>query len=277
MRAKWGQAVRTSLLVVFGLLMIGPLYLLVTNAFKSQQDILTAPFAFPHGLSLTYLLRAIHSPDFNVIGAYAVSLFFVLAVNALSLLVAGPAAYVIARGSKLRHRLTLLVLLAGLFIPSQAIVIPVIYVLKTIGLMGTIPGFLLFETTLTIPITLFLFVAFIQSIPSELDESARMDGASRFGTYWRIIFPLMRPAVATVIILNTIGVWSDFVNPEVILGPSSGVYTVTTGIYAAISKYSTDYTTVFPNLLLAVTPMLIFFVVMQKRIVGGLTAGAVKG
>jgi raffinose/stachyose/melibiose transport system permease protein len=80
-----------------------------------------------------------------------------------------------------------------------------------------------------------------------------------------------------VIILNTIGVWSDFVNPEVILGPSSGVYTVTTGIYAAISKYSTDYTTVFPNLLLAVTPMLIFFVVMQKRIVGGLTAGAVKG
>jgi ABC-type sugar transport system, permease component len=222
-------------------------------------------------------MKAITSPDFNVIQAYGITIVFVIAVNVLSLLICGPAAYAIARGTGKRFRIILLFVLTGLFIPGQVLVIPVIYVLKAIGLMNTVGGFLIFETTLTIPVSMFLFVAFIQSIPRELDEAARIDGAGRFGTYWRVIFPLMRPVVATAIILHTIGVWSDFVNPQIILGPGSGLYTVTTGIYQAISKYSTDFTTVYPNLLLAVVPVLAFFVIMQKQIVGGLTAGAVKG
>ncbi|MGD8169808.1 carbohydrate ABC transporter permease [Herbiconiux sp. P16] len=273
-----GRVIRIVVLSLFGLFMIVPLYLLVSNAFKSQQDIIGSPFGWPAGgFSFDHVWAALTSPDFNVVRSYGVTIFFVLAVNLLTVVVCGPAAYVIARGVARRQRLLLLVLLAGLFIPGQVLLIPVIYVLKTIGLMGTIPGFLLFETTLTIPITVFLFVANIQTIPRELDEAARIDGASRFGTFWRVIFPLMRPAVATAIILNAIGVWADFVNPQVILGPSTGIYTVTTGIYAAISKYATDFTLVYPNLLLAIVPIIVFFVVMQKRIVGGLTAGAIKG
>lgn len=272
------RVTRTLVLVIIGLLMAVPLYLLVTNAFKSQQDIIGSPFTYPaNGFSLEYLGAAINSPDFNVVRSYAVTAGFAVAVNVISLAVTGPAAYVIARGARRFHRVVLLVLLTGLFIPSQALVIPVIYVLKSIGLMGTVPGFLLFETTLTIPLSMFLFVAFIRSIPRELDEAAVIDGASRLRTFWQVIFPLMRPVVATAVILHTIGVWSDFVNPSVILGPSSGVYTVTTGIYAAISKYSTDFTLVYPNLLLATAPVVVFFVLMQKQIVGGLAAGAVKG
>lgn len=276
MKSKTVTTIRTAVLVLFGLVMIVPLYLLVSNAFKAQQDIFGAPFTFPHGATLQYLVRAIQSPTFNVVGAYAITAFFALAVSVIGLAITGPAAYVIARGKASRHRLTLVILISGLFIPSQALVIPVIYVLKTVGLMGTVPGYLLFEASLTIPVNLFLFVSYIQTIPGELDESARMDGATRWGTYWRIIFPLMRPVVATAIILNTIGVWGDFVTPQIILGPSSGIYTVTTGVYAAISKFTSDYTTVYPNLLLAVAPMLVFFVLMQRRIAGGLTAGAVK-
>jgi raffinose/stachyose/melibiose transport system permease protein len=275
-RSKTFSSIRTVVLILFGVVMIVPLYLLITNAFKSQPDIFGAPFTFPHGITFKYLVRAIQSPTFNVVGSYAITAFFVIAVNVIGLAITGPAAYVIARGKAARHRLTLVVLISGLFIPSQALVIPVIYVLKTVGLMGTVPGYLLFEASLTIPVNLFLFVSYIQTIPGELDESARMDGATRWGTYWRIIFPLMRPVVATAVILNTIGVWGDFVTPQIILGPSSGIYTVTTGVYAAISKFSSDYTTVYPNLLLAVAPMLIFFVLMQRRIAGGLTAGAVK-
>ncbi|WP_292910644.1 carbohydrate ABC transporter permease [Microbacterium sp.] len=168
-------------------------------------------------------------------------------------------------------------MLAGLFIPSQTIVIPVIYVLKTVGLMGTMPGLILFQTALTIPTTLFLFTAYVQSIPRELDEAARIDGASRIGTFWRVIFPLMAPAIATAVVLNAVGVWADFVNPRIILGPGSGLYTVTTGVFAAISKYSTDYTLVYSNMLLAVVPVIVFYVLLQKRIIGGLTSGAVKG
>lgn len=272
------RALRWAGLLVLSVVMVAPLYLLVTNAFKSQQDIVRSPFGWPaDGFTLENLVDAATSTDFNVVGAYGFTAVLVVVVNLLSILVTGPAAYAIARGVRRGHRVVLLVLLAGLFIPSQAIVIPVIYVLKTVGLMGTVPGLLLFQTALTIPTTVFLFTAFVQSIPRELDEAARIDGASRFGTFWRVIFPLMRPAVATAVVLNSVGVWSDFVNPRIILGPGSGLYTVTTGVFGAISKYSTDFTIVYSNMLLAVVPVIVFYVLLQKRIIGGLTAGAIKG
>ncbi len=272
------RTIRIVLLVLLGLVMVAPMYLLITNAFKSQLDITTRPFSWPlDGFSLKYIERALTSPDFNVVSAYLITAFFVVAVNVLSLVAVGPAAYVIARGTRRYHRVVMLILLTGLFIPSQTLVIPVIYVLKAVHLIGTMPGFLLFETTLTVPTTMFLFVAFVQSIPRELDEAARIDGASRYGTFWRVILPLMTPVVATAVILNSVGVWSDFVNPQFILGPNSGIYTVTTGIYAAISRLSTDYTLVYPNMLLAAAPVIVFYVFMQKRIIGGLTSGAVKG
>jgi raffinose/stachyose/melibiose transport system permease protein len=271
------RTIRIAALVILGLIMLVPFYLLVTNAFKSQHDILTEPFGWPSdGFSLKYLGAAITSTNFNVVGSYGITLFFVVVVNALCLAVVGPAAYAIARGTRRYHRLVMFVLLTGLFIPGQTLVIPVIYVLKAVGLIGTIPGYLLFATTLTVPTTLFLYVAFIQSIPRELDEAARMDGAGRYRTFWRVIFPLMTPVVATTVILNSIGVWGDFVDPQFILGPQSGIYTVTTGIYAAISRLATDYTVVYPNMLLAAAPVIVFYVILQKRIIGGLTSGAVK-
>lgn len=273
-----GRVGRVAAVVLLVLVMVGPLYLMVTNAFKSQHDILTEPFGWPTaGFSLTYIGHALTSPDFNVVAAYGTTLLFVVAVNVLNLLIVGPAAYAIARGTRRYHRVVVLVLLAGLFIPGQTLVIPVIYVLKALNLIGTIQGFLAFETTLTIPTTVFLFVAFVQTVPRELDEAARIDGASRYGTFWRVIFPLMRPVVATAMVLNSVGVWTDFVNPQFILGPQSGVYTVTTGVYAAISRLSTDYTVVYPNMLLATAPVIVFYVFMQRRIIGGLTAGAIKG
>ncbi|MGS2642972.1 ABC transporter permease subunit [Streptosporangium sp. LJ11] len=272
------RLLRGVVLVVLAAVMVVPLYLLVTNAFKSQDDIVSSPFDVPSdGFTIDNIVAAATSADFNVIGAYGTTALLVASVNVLSILVTGPAAYAIARGVRRGHRLVLLVLLAGLFIPSQAIVIPVIYVLRTIGLMGTVPGLVLFQTALTIPTTVFLFTAFVKSIPRELDEAARIDGASRMGTFWRIIFPLMRPAVATAVVLNSVGVWSDFVNPRIILGPGSGIYTVTTGVFAAISKYSTDFTIVYSNMLLAVAPVIVFYVLLQRRIIGGLTSGAVKG
>lgn len=273
-----GRVGRVVAIVLLVLIMIGPLYLMVTNAFKSQQDILTEPFGWPTGgFSLQYIKNALTSPDFNVVAAYGTTLLFVVIVNVLNLVVVGPASYAIARGTRRYHRLVMLVLLAGLFIPGQTLVIPVIYVLKALGLIGTMQGFLLFETTLTVPTTVFLFVAFVQTVPRELDEAARIDGASRYGTFWRVIFPLMRPVVATVMVLNSVGVWTDFVDPQFILGPQSGVYTVTTGVYAAISRLSTDYTVVYPNMLLATAPVIVFYIFMQRRIIGGLTSGAIKG
>ncbi len=268
----------TGMLGLFALVMLGPLYLVIVNSFKPESAIRERPFsANPSELTVDHLRSALTSPDYNLVSAYGVTLLFVVLVNILSLVLAGPAAYVIARGTRRWHKLLFLTFLTGLFIPSQVLVIPVIYVLRYTGLMGTIPGFVLYETTLTLPISMFLYVGYIKSIPRELDQAAQIDGAGRLRTFWRVIFPLMKPVVATAVILHTIGVWNDFVNPQIVLGPASGLYTVMTGVYAAIGLQTTELSVVYPTLLLAIAPVLIFFVIMQRKVVGGLTAGATKG
>ena len=269
---------RVVFLTLTSLLMLVPMYLLVVSAFKSQQDILAHPFSLsPDLLTTQYLQKAWTNPDFDIVRGYAVTVLFVVLVNVLSVALAGPVSYVIARRSERRFRVLLLLFVAGTFIPSQVLVIPVVYTLKYLGLMGTIPGFVLFETTLTLPFSIFLYAGSIMTIPASLDEAASVDGAGRHRIFWSIVFPLMKPAVVTMVILNTFSVWNDFVNPQIILGPGSGLYTVTTGVYAAVSQYSTDYTVVFPTLLLAVAPLLVVFVLLQRHVISGLTTGATKG
>lgn len=258
--------------------MMVPVYLLLVNAFKSQQDILDNPFGIPlSGLTFKHLSAAVTSPQFNVIGGYGFTLFLVVMVDVLCIVLAGPAAYAIARSLKRRTQLVMLYFLAGTFIPGAAVIIPVIYVLREIGLANTVTGLVAHDVASTLPVSIFLFVGFIRTIPVDIDHAATIDGAGRYRTFWTIIFPLMRPAVVTVLILNSIGIWNDFVSPQILLSPSSGHYTVTTAIYAGISQYSTDLTKVFPNLLLAIAPVVIFFIYMQRHIISGLTVGAVKG
>lgn len=269
---------RVALLAVLFVVMTIPAYLLLVNSVKSQQDIQANPFAIPFtGLTLEYLQAAVTSPQYNVLRSYGFTLFLVVTVDILCIAFAGPAAYVIARSLRRRTQLLLLYFLAGTFIPSAALIVPLIYVLRSIGLGNTVTGLILHDVAMTLPVSIFLFVGFIRTIPRDIDHAAAIDGAGRLRTYWQIIFPLTRPAVVTVLILNSIGIWNDFISPQVLLTPGSGNYTVTTAIYAGVSQYSTDLTKVFPNLLLAIAPVIVFFVYMQRHIISGLTVGALKG
>ncbi|RKN43925.1 carbohydrate ABC transporter permease [Streptomyces hoynatensis] len=270
--------VRIAFLSVLSAAMLIPMYILVINAFKSQQDILKNPFTIDLSAATTeYLTAAWNNPDFSIPKGYLITLGLVACVNVISIGLCVPAAYVLARTPKPLFRLILMFFVAGMFIPTQVILIPVIFVLRRLTLMGTFPGLVLFMTATTIPFTLFVFTGYIRVLPRALDEAAAIDGAGRWYTVWRIVFPLMRPIVATAFILNSLSVWNDFASPQVILGPGSGIYTVTTGVYAAVGQYSADYTKVFPTLLLAVIPILIIFVAMQRHIMRGLAAGSIKG
>ncbi|ONK09622.1 carbohydrate ABC transporter permease [Streptomyces sp. MP131-18] len=271
-------ALRVAFLGVLCLFMLIPLYLLVINAFKSQQDILTNPFTIDLSRATTeYLGAAWNSPEFSIPKGYAITLALLVCVNVLSIGLCVPAAHVLARTPRPLFRAILMFFVAGMFIPTQVILIPVIFVLRGLGLMSTFPGLVLFMTATTVPFTLFVFTGFVRVLPRALDEAAAIDGAGRHYTVWRIIFPLMRPIVATAFILNSLSVWNDFASPQVILGPGSGIYTVTTGVYAAVGQYSADYTRVFPTLLLAVIPILVIFVATQRHLMRGLAAGSVKG
>ncbi|WP_114558386.1 carbohydrate ABC transporter permease [Desertihabitans aurantiacus] len=259
-------------------LMLVPMYLLVVNAFKDQQDIVSRPFALdPGSMTLEHLAAAWSNPDFDIAFGYAVTTALVLCVNIVSIGVCLPAAYVIARSSRRIFRVALLFFIAGMFVPTQVVLVPVIFVLRALGLMATFPGLVLFMASTTIPFTVFVFTGFIRMLPPTLDEAAAIDGAGRYGTLGRVIMPLMAPIIATVFILNSLSVWNDFASPQLILGPGSGLYTVTTGIYASVGEYSANYTRVFPTLLLAVLPILVVFVLTQRWVMSGLTAGSIKG
>lgn len=272
------RVVRWIILGAVALLMLVPLYTMVINAFKPQAEIIGNPLGIdPATFTFDYLWAAITSSKFNVIAAYGVTLFFVAVVNVCCIALAAPVAFVIARGRSKWHMGLLLLFVSGLFIPGQVTLIPVVFVLRLLGLINTIPGFILFETAATLPVTIFLFAAYLRTVPRDIDEAAALDGAGRIRAFWSCIFPVMRPIVATVVVLNSIGVWNDFVSPQIILGPSSGIYTVTTGVYAAVGQFATDYTVVFPTLLLAVLPAMVFFIIMQRHIIGGLVTGATKG
>ena len=161
-------------------------------------------------------------------------------------------------------------------IPPQVILMPIVRVLQLTHLMTTLQGLILFNVGYYIPFGVFVFSGFVRSIPVELEESAAMDGANRFQVFWRIVFPLLRPATASVLIFLGVWIWNDFIDPLVILGPSQGT-TVTTGIYRSIGQYQADFGSVFALMFLATLPVLIFFLALQKQFVKGLTGGATKG
>ena len=269
---------RHVLLILVSAAMLVPAYLLVVNAFKPQAAILGSPFGLDaSGLSLRYLHAALTSPNFSLARAYLVSAVVAVVSVALAIACGGPLAYLIARRDTVAYRIAFYFFVAGTFIPSQAILIPVVYILRTIHLMNSVPGLLLYEAALFSPMTVFLYVGYIRSVPRELDEAASVDGASLLRTYWQVLFPLLKPATVTVIILNAVFSWNDFVDPLTILGPASTDNTVTSAIYEAIGQYNTNYTAVFPDVLLAVAPAVIFFLFMQRRFISGLLAGATKG
>jgi len=278
MTAWRAMLTRHAVMIVLCAVMLIPAYLLIVNAFKPQAAILGSPFSLDtRQLSLRYLSAALTNPSFSLARAYVVSAVVAIVSIALVVVCGGPLAYLIARRDSLPYRILFYLFVAGTFIPSQAILIPVVYILQLIHLMNSVPGLLLYEAALFSPMTVFLYVGYIRSVPRELDEAASVDGASLVRTYWQVLFPLLKPATVTVIILNAVFSWNDFVDPLTILGPTSDNHTVTSAIYEAIGQYNTNYTAVFPDVLLAVAPAVIFFLFMQRRFISGLLAGATKG
>ncbi len=184
--------------------------------------------------------------------------------------------YVLCRKKQRFFQYAYLLLLAGLMIPAQVILLPIVQVLRHLHLMFTVWGLLLMNVGWYLPFAAFLFVGYMRTVSPQFDESARMDGASDVRIFFRIIFPLISPCVASIIIFVSLWTWNDFVNPLIILG-SSDFYTITIGVYRAVGQYVQKWEDVFAVVFIAIVPVIIFYLFMQKQFVSGLTAGALKG
>lgn len=253
-----------------------PLYLVLANAFKPGGKISGHPASPPWPPTLANVRAVLSRPDH----LFWVSLTNSVVITSVSVVVltvvSAMLGHYLARSKGSWARGLTLVLLTGLMIPPQVILIPVTDVLKAAHLMATVQGLVLFNVGYYVPFGVFVFIGFVRTIPVELEEAARVDGASRLQIFWRVVFPLLRPASASVMIFLGVWIWNDFIDPLVILGPGRGT-TVTTGVYRSIGQYQTDFGSVFALMLLATLPVLAFYLALQKHFIKGLTGGATKG
>ncbi|MCL6460085.1 MAG: carbohydrate ABC transporter permease [Gorillibacterium sp.] len=268
---------RHIFLALLSLVLLVPFYLVVVNVFKSKEKIVSNPMSLPgSGFTFDNLINVAVSPSFKIMRAYGNS-FLITAVSiAFIVLFATMMSYVIARSSSRLMKAIYYVLLTGLMIPPQVLLLPLVKLLTKVNLMFTFQGLIFYNIAWYLPFSVFIYTGFIRTISTQLDESAKMEGAGPFKIFWRIIFPLLHPATASVVIFLFLWIWNDFINPLIILGTKGG-YTVTTGIFMAVGKYNANWDQVFSLMFLASFPVLIMYLFMQRFIISGLTDGAIKG
>ena len=271
------EIVRNIILLVTAGIYLIPFYIAMVNTFKPEREIIRAPLSIPFGkLTLDNLIHNWNAPNFNVLKAYGFTSLVVVVTLFLVFITASPLSYVLSRRRKGFYRVAYFLLLAGMMIPIQVIMIPIIQILKTMGIMLTFQGLILVFIAWYMPFATFVMSGYIGTISVQLDESAMIDGATPITIFIRIIFPLMKPIVVSVIIFVTLWTWNDFITPLIILG-SGKLYTVTTGIYRAIGHYTQEWDDVFAILFYAIIPVALFFIRLQRHFISGLTAGSLKG
>ena len=269
-RIGWGKVWTYVILLGFTVLYLVPALLLISTSLKTLPEFFQNPIGFPQELHLENFTTSWERANFP---RYLLNTFFYTAVAtaifvATTLFVAFPIARGYFKGSK--ALLTLYVI--ALFLPPA--LIPQFQLILNLGLFNTRVGYILLF--LVNPIGMIIMVNYIKSIPRELDESAAVDGAGYFTFVRRVIFPLIRPAVATVTVLHAIGIWNEIVMPTIYL-TSSDLYPITRGLIAFQGEYGSDWPGLAAAVLMLIIPMAVLFLFMQRYIISGLTSGAVKG
>lgn len=262
------------LLIILGLLFLVPFYFLLVNSVKSYGDILTNAAGLPLSLKLDNYLEAWRLTSFPKV--LMNSLIVTILSNLLLALISAMTAYRMVRHDTLFNRILLGAFVAAMVIPFQAVMIPLVKVVSTIGLMDTRTGLILSYLGFGAPLSVFLFHGFVKSVPREIEEAGRVDGCSNYGLFFRIVLPLMQPIIVTVIILNALWIWNDYLMPSLIL-QSPGLHTIPIATYAFFGQYTKQWDLALPALTLGITPIIIFFLFMQKYIIEGIASGSVKG
>lgn len=264
-------------LIVIVIITVIPLYLPIINSFKLTNDIVRSPFALPfNSFTLENYKNIFSNGNTEVFNMYLNSIILT-GVSLLLIMVFSPlAGYYIARSTNIVAKNVTIYFLAGMMIAEQITLIPLAGMYRDLGLIGKMYGMFFFYLGNNCAFSIIFYSKFIRSIPYELEEAAVIDGASRFKIFWKVIYPLLKPCTATIIVFVGLTIWNDFLNPLILLGGAQS-QTITLGIYSAIGPYGADFGLIFSYVVIASAPILILYIFMQKWFVSGLTAGAVKG
>lgn len=266
-----------ALLLLFTAYMF-PFLMVVINSLKQKRDIIKSPFSWLFtikGLSFDNFVKAFTQMDF--MNAFKNSLLVTVCATLLVTLLASMLAYYIVRNHNKISNITFALMVASMIIPFQAIMIPLVSVYGgTLNVLNHRITLIFMHTGFSMAMPVFMFHGFVKgSIPVALEEAAYIDGCTRTQTFFKIVFPLLKPIISTMGILNALAFWNDFLLPSLVLSDKK-LLTLPLSTYSFYGTYSADYGTIMAGLLLCVIPILILYIVLQKQIISGVVAGAVK-
>lgn len=252
-----------------------PIYYLIVTTFKQPSEAIGNPLSLPSSFSIQNYITAWNNMQFP--RAFLNTFTITAAAVLLIVIFGGMAGYALARTKTKMGTRLFLFFIAGLIVPFQMNIVSLYKIVKSLHLMNTVFAVILVNVAINTPQAVFLFKEFIEStIPKELEEAADIDGCSVIKKFFAIVLPLLKPVMSTVIIIVTLNVWNEFMTPLLFLqSREKGV--ILQEVSRNIGQFATDWTALFPMLMLGVAPLMIFYIFMQKYIIAGVAAGAVKG
>ena len=269
------EATSHVLLALWTIIVIVPFLWVVLSSFKTTKEILASPFSLPAHWQFDNYAHAwtdagIRQFFLNTVIVVSVALVLVMLLGAMC-------AYVLARFTFPGSRSIYYLMLAGLTFPIFLAIVPLFFILKNIGLINTLPGLIMVYVAFALPFTVFFLYAFFRTLPDDVYEAALIDGAGEWKTFFRIMLPMARPGMAAVAIFNFLGLWNQFLLP-VALNTDQSKYVLTQGMasFASQAGYAVDFGALFAAVVITVVPVLIVYVIFQRRLEGSVSRGTFR-
>ncbi|MHC5798060.1 carbohydrate ABC transporter permease [Lacisediminihabitans sp. FW035] len=264
-----------TVLTLWSIVVVVPLLWTVMSSFKTSKEIFASPFSLPTRFSFDNYVNAWTTAG---IGSFLLNtIFVVFGALIVTMLFGSMCAYVLARFQFPGSRAIYYLMLAGLTFPIFLAIVPLFFVLRSIGLLNTLPGLILTYAAFALPFTVFFLFSFFKSLSNSIAEAAALDGAGEWRTFFQVMLPMARPGLATVAILNFVGLWNQFLLP-VALNSDPKNYVLTQGMatFASQAGYSVDFGALFAGVVITIIPVFIVYLIFQRQLQGSVSQGTNK-
>jgi raffinose/stachyose/melibiose transport system permease protein len=262
------------LVILVAIVFLSPFYFVLANSVKPFGAILKNAASWPESLHYRNYIEAWQKVEFPTVLLNSV-IVTVFSVGGMVILGAA-AAWRMVRRPHIISRVIFILFVAAMVIPFQSVMIPMVKVAKVIGLTNTRPGVIIIYFGFGMPLTVFLLHGFVKGVPRELEESAYIDGCTTIQSFFFVVLPLLRIMIVTVIILQTLWIWNDFLLPALILF-STRLHTIPLGVFRFFGQHMDRWDFALATLTMGMSPIIVFFLFLQKYVIRGVTAGSVKG
>ncbi|HOV63397.1 MAG TPA: carbohydrate ABC transporter permease [Spirochaetia bacterium] len=273
-RYAMGRILHTAGVILLALFVFAPFYVQIIYSLKTPAEVAVSGIAFPTRLYLGNYVEALGNG--KLMAAFLRTILVTVICVSILQSIAPMCAWVLVRNERNRfYNIQYYLYLSAIMLPFQVVMLPLYSFFRRIGLLNTVPGLIIGICGFQLPYNVFVTASFIKTVPMSMEEAARIDGAGVFTTYWKVVLPLLKPIIITTLILNTLSAWNDF-QITVVLAFKENVRTLQYALYMFFGQYSAQIHQAFAAFLITMIPVIVLYLLLQKYLIQGLTAGAIK-